>query len=335
MAATKYQVLYRYMNSTMDVPITNDPNTAYEPTLEFYVDPDHRIFSTDNFIQVEETEKQQQMIVEANSSDNPKNDMLFIYNGTARIPHPKWIEEEGYIVRDYQLLLRSDIGDRGDFTKLFTTLDKATCEDGGIVVCSPRNMTRAAKKYPFTIHFNDQAHKNGRHGKHVTTSKQLQEDFINSSVFKLKDEDWMAHTSPSNYVRTASQGNVHYCTGPVFVDCTPTRNQVRVYSSTYYVTDYGLYDDYLYSDKVFGDVFRTIKDIETVDIPGHYEDVIDSPYLIKDVYKRIENSPWIINCTVGSLDAALEKAKKLIEMIGIENVKIIKVVPFDQFIKIN
>lgn len=58
------------------------------------------------------------------------------------------------------------------------------------------------------------------------------------------------------------------------------------------------------------------------------------PYCVKDSYKRINGSPWLVNSTFGSLDAAIEKAKKLIAMIGKENVKLIKVVAFDQFIKI-
>ena len=46
-------------------------------------------------------------------------------------------------------------------------------------------------------------------------------------------------------------------------------------------------------------------------------------------------SPWFVHATYGSLEAALEKAKTLVDMLGIENIKLIKVVPFDQFIKIS
>lgn len=64
------------------------------------------------------------------------------------------------------------------------------------------------------------------------------------------------------------------------------------------------------------------------------EEHTEDPYLIKDTYKRISGNPWFTNCVCGSLDAALEKAKKLVSMIGIENVKVIKMVAYDQFLKI-
>ena len=60
-----------------------------------------------------------------------------------------------------------------------------------------------------------------------------------------------------------------------------------------------------------------------------------NPYMIIDQYERVMFSPWFVNYTTSSLTAAVEKAKQLIGTIGKSNVKIIKVVPFDQFIKIN
>lgn len=58
------------------------------------------------------------------------------------------------------------------------------------------------------------------------------------------------------------------------------------------------------------------------------------PYIIKDQYVRIQMTPWFVHATYGSLEAALEKAKVLVDMIGLDNVKLIKIVPFDQFVKI-
>lgn len=58
------------------------------------------------------------------------------------------------------------------------------------------------------------------------------------------------------------------------------------------------------------------------------------PYVVKDVYKRVTMSPWFHDSTYGSLTAALEKVKTMVDMIGLDNVKLIKVVPFDQKIKI-
>lgn len=69
-------------------------------------------------------------------------------------------------------------------------------------------------------------------------------------------------------------------------------------------------------------------------IPAHYEQSGKAPYLIKDNYKKIPLSPWILHSVHNSLESGLEKARVLASMIGIDNVKLIKTVPFDQFIKI-
>ena len=69
-------------------------------------------------------------------------------------------------------------------------------------------------------------------------------------------------------------------------------------------------------------------------IPEHYESAGTAPYLIKDNYKKITMSPWIVHSIHNSLESAIDKAKTLVSMIGISNVKLIKTVPFDQFVKI-
>lgn len=162
MAATKYQVMFRYINPATNVAITNDMSAEYEETLELYTDR-HRINSDNIEEKIEEEEKRDQMVMFGNNAANPKNDMIFAYNGTKKILHKKW--------------------------------------------------------------------QNGK---------------------------W----------------------------------------------------------------------IEQVGIPEGY------PYLIKDTYIRIPMSPWFLSSTYGSLDAAIEKCKKLVDMIGMSNVKLIKIVPFDQFIRI-
>lgn len=58
------------------------------------------------------------------------------------------------------------------------------------------------------------------------------------------------------------------------------------------------------------------------------------PYVVKDVYVRIPMTPWFLSSCYGSLDAAVEKCKILVDMIGMENVKLVKLVPFDQRIRI-
>lgn len=67
---------------------------------------------------------------------------------------------------------------------------------------------------------------------------------------------------------------------------------------------------------------------------SHAHATPEYPYVIKDQYVRIQMTPWFVHATYGSLEAALEKAKVLVDMIGLDNVKLIKIVPFDQFVKI-
>lgn len=69
-------------------------------------------------------------------------------------------------------------------------------------------------------------------------------------------------------------------------------------------------------------------------IPAHYEIDGNNPYYIKDTYKKIQLSPWMVHSIHKSLESGLEAAKTLVAMLGINNVKLIKYVPMDQFIKV-
>lgn len=340
MAATKYQVMYRYMNDIMNVPITNNQDSTYEPVFEFYTDPDHRIFDTDQDIQNAELEKQQEMISFANQSSNPKNDMLFVYNGCKKVQHKVWVPERlGYVVRNFTPI-RAKIGNRGDWSKEFYCLNAETPEDGGLVIC-----TEEVFKNYFTAKTVCTA------GSY--TSDEMQKMLEDATIFKLRLPDWKDHAVKNNnytqiwngpwvYAYRSGYGWDYYqqgnmiaqnFTGPIYVDDSTEIAEINGY----------WYRSNTYTEKIpyhpngedcYTSVSFSASDVETEMIPGHYEDAADAPYAIKDQYRRIESSPWLVNCTVGSLEAALEKAKKLIEMIGIENVKVIKLVAIDQFIKI-
>ena len=53
MAATKYQLLYRYINEATNTPITNDVSNEYIKTEEFYT-IDHKIeASSDETVKIE------------------------------------------------------------------------------------------------------------------------------------------------------------------------------------------------------------------------------------------------------------------------------------------
>ena len=329
MSATKYQVMYRYMNAIMNVAITNDQSNAYEEVREFYTDPDHRIFSSDPNIQNEELDKQQEIIVDANKSDNPKNDMLFVYAGTKKIPHQVFKPAEtGYIVKHWQLLPRSKIGNQGDFSKDFTTINAATPEDGGTVICTAKVMNQYFKAGTVVSSGN-------------YTSDEMAAMLDEYSVFQLVDEDWKSHagayvtkTVCSNWAYTNVVGTFN--TGSIYIDgaeiYAQTKNGYVGYDRPGTVT--GIPISSPYATNVCNAMTLAISDLQTIEIPEHYEDSPENPYMIKDTYARIEDSPWMINCITGSLTAAMTKAKKIVDVLGIENVKVIKLVAVDQFIKI-
>ena len=325
MAATKYQVLYRYINEATNTPITNNMESKYEATCELYADPDHKIFSINKADQDEALAEQQEIISYGNNSENPKNNMLFAYDGTKKIKHKKWIEDStGYIVRDWKQIKRNLIGNEGDFTKEFTTINASTPEDGGTVICNEAIM----KKYfpnELTVATSGSF-----------TGNEMREMLVNATFFSLGTISWEDHMYPSKEGETYGYNGYGpkfiYYTGPILMNGV-TLSTFKGYNNFNDKIGYNIIgnrsDENLYSK-------ATIKQtqIKTTVYPGHYEDSNEAPYLIMDTYKRIQLSPWFVNSTYSSLESALTKAKALVEMIGINNVKLIKIVPFDQIVKI-
>lgn len=328
MAATKYQVLYRYINESTNTPITNDMSNKYQEVCEFYTDPNHKIFSTDLTVKAEAMRDQQEMISFGNSSDNPKTNMLFAYNGTKKINHQTWVNEQtGYIVRDWQGI-RDRIGNQGDFTKEFTTIGAATPEDGGVVVCTQAVMEKYCPALIGVASDNSGADSGTASNPYYTRAK-IEKMITESTMFALNTSGYEDHVSASNRVVltiNSSYDTQTYYNGPIAIE----GNTMTTYSGYRGATAYGQPT----SNHLYSRVTVTRAQIKTDVIPGHYEESTDAPYLIKDTYKRIQLSPWFVNATYGSLEAALERAKTLVDMLGIANVKLIKLVPFDQFIKI-
>ena len=325
MATTKYQVLYRYINEATNAAITNSTDNEYEAVCEFYVDPGHKIFSSEPTVQGEATDEQQAMISYGTNSENPKNNMLFAYDGTKKIKHKKWVEEvTGYVVKDWKRFKRSTIGNQGDFTKEFTTINAARPEDGGIVVCTEEVMKKYFK--PGVV-----IKDNSRANAGTTTNPFYTEDMVWQIIEEYSPFSFEKYSTQSSTIQKLiidRYGTTQsYYVGPVAIGA----NNMKTYNG-YYAgsTVFGQVD----SNNLYGNVNLAYADVETTAIPGHYEEQIDAPYLIIDTYKRIQLSPWFVNCTCGSLESALAKAKTLVEVIGMNNVKIIKIVPFDQFIKI-
>lgn len=350
MAATKYQLLYRYINEATNIAITNETTEEYVPVREFYAYPDHAIFSDDATTKAEAEDAQQEMIANANDPSNVKTNMLFAFEGTKKIRHQKWVPDEtGYVVRDWRAIPRSRIGNRGDFTKEFTTLGAATPEDGGTVVCKVRVFN---KYFPVTIDCGitpDGGDLSSPCGKYYSPS-YIKSLIINSTMFELEDTNDL-----SIYMKPAATSS--YWAGDEYYDWP---SYYKSYTNYYSSLSNFSYDGTTvpsimpthasahlghpgtgpngYASGTTGlSTGATIRpnQVKTITIEGHYEDTTEDPYLVIDTYKAIPMSPWFVHATYGSLEAALEKAKTLVDMLGIENIKLIKVVPFDQFIKIS
>jgi hypothetical protein len=90
MAATKYQIFYRYINPNTGNPITNDSTIEYKETFKFYTD-DHKIVTGTETEQFEEEQERDQLMIDGNSANNDKNDMFFVYSGTVKIYHEKYL----------------------------------------------------------------------------------------------------------------------------------------------------------------------------------------------------------------------------------------------------
>ena len=351
MAATKYQLLYRYINEATNIAITNETTEEYVPVREFYAYPDHAIFSDDATTKAEAEDAQQEMIANANDPSNVKTNMLFAFEGTKKIRHQKWVPDEtGYVVRDWRAIPRSRIGNRGDFTKEFTTLGAATPEYGGTVVCKVGVFN---KYFPVTIDCGitpDGGDLSSPCGKYYSPS-YIKSLIINSTMFELEDTNdlsiYMKPASKSTYWagnEGYSSKNGYYKT---FTDYYPSSSNFSYdgttepsIMSTHASAHFGHPETgpFGYASGTKGlSTGATIRpnQVKTTTIEGHYEDTTEDPYLVIDTYKAIPMSPWFVHATYGSLEAALEKAKTLVDMLGIENIKLIKVVPFDRFIKIS
>ena len=375
MAATLYYVMCRYFNNDTNTTLTNDQKNQYDELCEFYCDPGHRI---EDLADVEELAKQQEFIANATMVTNSKYDMLFRYTGTKKILHPHYVLDEiGYVVNHWEDIPRGLIGNRGDFSKRFTTLEYDKPEEGGIVVCTESTLQ---KYYSNGLEMLWQAPSN-RYVQ-VTYNEILEK--LENHLFKLNDYE------PGHYINTnkcvrwkyvgadienldeiyyGSQENTIF--GAVWIDYPMVGNTIDIENGTIEYDDKGKgyslnhathyefrdpntaitskFKGYLVSlaedsedeqiewsehPRVGTSISIKKSNIQTTIIPGHNIDSTDNPYLVKDCYERIMSSPWVINSACTSLDGALEKAKKLIAMLGIENVKVIKNVAIDQFVKI-
>lgn len=324
MAATKYQVLYRYTNPNSNQFITNDVESDYNSVLEFYHDK-HKIETGLDDEKLEASNHKSDLIIQGNNTANDNYNMLFKFTGTKRINKKVWLPKStGYVIRDKESI--RDLITRavdGDYSGDYLLMEGDTIDNG--VVVAKKNITK-----DITVIADESLASN----KDYYTTAEVTQLIIAATIYKLASVEEIASYKVASSRKSISgytSYGTYYSTqdvyeGPVFIDEAPTSRSGNHGSSTRCVLD---------SNNSCTKVRISPSHIETYEIPAHYEEAADYPYIICDTYDRVEQSPWFILSTHGSLTSALEKAKAIVKSVGIDNVKLIKVVPTEQFIKIN
>lgn len=104
MAATKYEVLCRYYNVDMKMPITNIVNETWVSCFDTMPDKGNYSVETFEFCRKEDVEKDKQieiklqnLLVKGNNTSNPKFNMFFMYKSRDFIyPKTKQNQDEEY-----------------------------------------------------------------------------------------------------------------------------------------------------------------------------------------------------------------------------------------------
>lgn len=322
MSATKYQLLYRYTNPNSNQFIKNDTGSTYDNVFEFYHEGHQIEVGTEEEI-LEANNKKSDLIIQGNNTAIDNYNMLFKFTGTKRKNKNVWVDKSiGYVIRDKEAVrhLTTRAVD-GDYSGEYLLIEGDSI-DNGIVI----SKTNPVKSTITVISDDSEANE-----KDYYTESFLYNKITKSTIAKLNTTVCFDHSSPSLIVRQqiggTSYGVVPYrdvYVGPIAVN-VQRNNVVNSYSSIYgSLSNVGLYASI------------TIKaaQVQTYEIPAHYEEFSELPYAICDTYKQIEQSPWFILSTHASLLNAMEKAKKVVKAVGIDNVKLIKIVPTEQFIKL-
>ena len=326
MATTKYQVLYRYANPNSNQFITNDTEAVYERIFEFYHN-EHKINIGLNEEKLEANNEKSNLIIQGNSTANNNYNMLFKFTGTKRVNKKVWLPEStGYVIQDKESV--KDLVTRavdGDYSGDYLLIEGDSIDNG--VIVAKKNLTNDV------VVIQDESL---AANKDYYTSDEVKMLLQAATIYKLESLEsltpYKVNNSATFLNRTWSRNDDDwtYSTpayiGPVFIDEKPEKM-----TGNYKTVERAVSN----ADNACTKVRITPNHIEKYTIPAHYEEEADYPYVICDTYERIEQSPWFILSTHGSLISALEKARAVVKAVGLSNVKIIKVVPTDQFIKIN
>ena len=358
MAATTYQILYRATNFNTGIVISNNPSVHVDHLAELY-HAKHKIENGNVKEKKEATDKKSNDIIDGNDANNVKYAQLYQYSGTKRISKWDWIPEStGYVIRDYNKIrnkiTNTNFGDEhGDYSGDYLLFEGDTPENGIVVAKAnpmikenPSNQTGA-----FEIQNNDLA----ANGLFYQDTEEIKQLLINSTIAQI---DWETHpwiTTLNGLLNGGATGNSKYFTleTQTFQGDTINYHNLSVFigamfspSPYFYSRQYSPSAIYDYLPRATTEagmpsgrfpctkVTLSPDYIKTYKIPGHWEESSETPYAVHDMYEKVAQEPWFPYSTEHSLEKALEKARTLVEKIGLENVKLVKVVPTDQLLKI-
>ena len=95
MAATQYQIFFRYVNPSTNIPVTNDLINDYTETVEI-IHQKHKLFAGTAAEQLEAEQERDNLIINANSPTScDKYDMIFAFDGVEKIYHKDWVQSNG------------------------------------------------------------------------------------------------------------------------------------------------------------------------------------------------------------------------------------------------
>jgi hypothetical protein len=362
MAATKYQILYRATNKDTGITISNKSSVQVEHLAELYHDK-HKILKGNEKEKKQAIDKKNNDIINGNDANNVKYTQLYQYSGTKRVRKLYWVPETiGYVIRDFDKIrdkiTNTNFGDEyGDYSGDYLLFEGDTPENGVVVSrVNPMIEENFDTNGVFEIKNNDLAENKSFY----SNTNEVKQILVDSTIGQI---DWEKHPwvislngvlnggadGQSKYFILEKQTNrsssttttLNYYNLSVFIG--GTFNPTPYSSSTSnYINPKEIYD-FLPKGTVeagFGQgrfpctkVVLNPGYIKTYKIPGHWEESYEAPYAIQDVYEKVAQEPWFPYSTEHSLEKALEKASALIEKIGLENVKLVKVVPTNQFLK--
>ena len=359
MAATTYQILYRATNFNTGIVISNSPSVHVEHLAELYHNG-HKIENGSTKEKKDAVDKKSNDIISGNDANNVKYAQLYQYSGTKRVSKMDWVPEStGYVIRDYEKIrdkiTNTNFGDEhGDYSGDYLLFEGDTPENG-IVVAKVNPMR---KEYPdnSTNSFEIKNNALAANGSFYRDPEEVRQLLINSTIGEI---DWETHPwiiTLNGILNGGPDGKSKYFT--LEHQRNTTGDTVNYHSLAVFIGGVFNPNPYFFSQsynpsKVYDYLSRSTAEmgisagrfpctkvtlhpdyIKTYKIPGHWEENFETPYVVHDMYEKVAQEPWFPYSTEHSFEVALEKARGLVEKIGLENVKLVKVVPTDQFLKI-